>query len=225
MTDTATSSLPVSSTELVPSKESNSGELFTIGHSSHAITRFVELVKMHHIDVLADVRSVPSSRFAPQFNRLTLQRSLKDHGIDYVFLGQELGARPGNSFCFIEGRVDFDRLASQPEFGHGLRRVREGMRQNRVALLCTEQDPLDCHRTILVSEVLYQEGISITHIRSDGSLEPHQDAITRLMGIRKLDQPDLFRDEPERRSEALRLQEHRIAYADREPETVLAVGE
>src|SRR5262245_25862717 len=120
-------------------------ELFTIGHSNHPIERFVALLQQHTIAAVADVRSVPYSRRHPQFSREALARSLAAAGIDYLFLGDALGARPKDPACFVDGRADYDRIAARPEFAAGFARVRAEAGRARVALMCAEREPLDCH--------------------------------------------------------------------------------
>jgi len=90
--------------------------VLTIGHSTHSASSFLSLLRRHGITAVADVRSVPISRFTPQFNRDTVERSLHDAGIKYVFLGNELGARTKEATCYVDGRVQYSRLAQTPEF-------------------------------------------------------------------------------------------------------------
>src|SRR5690242_16269876 len=125
--------------------------LYTVGHSNRTLEEFLSAIKSHGITAVADVRSQPYSRMHPHFDREALAASLKPEGIAYVFLGKELGARTPDAACYIEGKVQFDRLARTPAFQEGLERVRQGMEPYRVALLCAEREPLACHRTILVS--------------------------------------------------------------------------
>jgi len=204
---------------------SKSGAIFTVGHSTHSMDAFLALLARHGITAVADVRSVPASRFTPQFNQRSLHTSLDQAGVGYVFLGRELGARPEDRSCYRDGQVQFERLAQRPTFSVGIQRLLKGSQAERIAVLCTEQEPLDCHRTILVSEMLAGTGASVVHIHGDGRLESHDDAIDRLMVAFGLDQPDLFRDESQRRAEALSRQERRIAYVDQaEPAAQVAGG-
>ena len=185
--------------------------LFTIGHSSHPGERFVELLRMHEVTAVCDVRSVPYSRRNPQFNRETLRNSLGRVGISYVPLAEELGARRSEEGCYDdEGRVVFERVAEVPAFAAGLERVRRGVETHSVALMCAEGEPLACHRTILVCRAL-RGALAIAHILRDGALEPHEDAERRLVRLAGLDQGELFAadDAVER---AYAWQARRIAY-------------
>lgn len=187
-------------------------DVYTIGHSTQTIEHFIESVRSHSVTAIADVRSVPLSRFTPQFNREALTRSLRREDIAYVFLGRELGARSTDPANYLDGVVQYDRLAQTPEFQAGLDRLELGRNAERIAIMCAEQEPLECHRTVLVSEELRKRGIPVRHIHSDGTLEPHEDAIHRLMVSFGLDQPDLLHSEEQLAHEALKRQEKRIAY-------------
>lgn len=195
--------------------------LLTVGHSTHTIEHFLTLLTRHSVTAVADVRSIPASRFTPQFNRDALKRSLADIGIKYVFLGRELGARSEDLTCYINGKVQYERLAQTKVFGVGIERLLKGSATEQIAVTCAEQEPLDCHRTVLVSRVLSERGASVAHIHGDGHLEAHDEAMLRLMSGFGLDQDDLFHTREELLGEALTRQEQRIAYVDKD----LAFGE
>jgi uncharacterized protein (DUF488 family) len=186
--------------------------VFTIGHSTHSQERFVALLHQHGITALCDVRSKPYSRVNPQFNREELKRSLRACGIAYVFLGKELGARSEDPACYEHGKVQYDRLAHTHLFQHGLERVQEGMKKYRLALMCAEREPLECHRTILVARHLVALGLDVRHIHEDGSLENHPDALSRLARMLNLPEHDMFHSREELLADAYRRQEERIAY-------------
>jgi uncharacterized protein (DUF488 family) len=188
--------------------------IYTIGHSNHPIERLVALLQQHQIEALADVRSNPYSRFNPQFNRERLQASLDAGGIRYVFLGEELGARSKDPACYDEnGRVSYVKLAATPLLRRGLQRLQTGMQQHRIAIMCAERDPLECHRTILVTRELEKMGIPVTHILHDGSLEPNHSAMTRLAADLKLASTDLFRSPEELIQDAYDRQGARMGWA------------
>jgi uncharacterized protein (DUF488 family) len=188
--------------------------VLTIGHSTHPVETFLDLLVRHGVTALADVRSSPFSRFNPQYNRETLARTLKDVGIAYVFLGDSLGARAEDPACYIDGRVQYDRLARRPAFREGIARVKKGAQGHRIALMCAEKEPLECHRTLLVARALAADGVAVAHILGDGALEPHARTMERLIDITGLPRHDLFRSPDEIAAEALRLQEQRVAYVD-----------
>lgn len=187
--------------------------ILTVGHSNHPFERFVELLQINVVDAVADVRSAPYSRFNPAYNRETLRADLKRHGIDYVFLGRELGARSEDPDCYRDGRVRYELLARTSSFHKGLERVLTGAKSRRVALMCAEKEPLACHRTILVARALTERGAKIGHILADGSMEDHEDTMERLLVVHGLTSSDLFKSRAELIDEACLLQERRIAYA------------
>ena len=190
-------------------------EILTVGHSNHPLDRFVELLRLHHVTAIADVRSQPYSKHAPQFSREALRPALFTASIEYVFLGKQLGARTPDPRCYDEsGRVVFDRLSRTQSFIEGLQRTIQGATSHRVALMCTERDPLDCHRTILVATALIERGIRIRHILPDGRLESHDDALLRLVDRQLAGQRDLFASPEDLIRLAVHHQSSRIAFVD-----------
>src|ERR1700753_3182226 len=166
--------------------------IHTFAHLNHATERFLGLLQPHGITALADVRSTPYSRFNPQFRREKLQAALAAAGIQYVFLGEELGARSNNPAVYdADGRVSYTLLAKTDLFRRGITRLKTGMADHRIAIMCAEREPLDCPRTTLVSRELVREGIPVTHILADASLEPHEHAMQRLVASLKLPESDL----------------------------------
>lgn len=188
--------------------------ILTIGHSTHSADAFLSLLQQHQVEAVADVRSAPFSRFNPQFNRDALEQFLKANGIRYVFLGKELGARSDDRSCYILGRVQYGRLAQTSLFQSGLDRVSQGTARYRVALMCAEKEPLECHRTLLVAKALVARGLPVLHIHADGHLETHEAAMERLLAVTGLPNEDLFRSKEELLSEALARQEQQVAYVD-----------
>ena len=186
--------------------------MYTIGHSNHVIERFLQLLDRFGIDCICDVRSAPYSRHNPQFNRETLRASLKQHGLGYVDLGRELGARAADPACYVDDRVRFDLLAATPGFQGGLDRLIEGNARFTIAMMCAEKEPLNCHRTILIARHLVERGIPIEHILEDGTTEPHEATVERLIDLVGLEQSDLFLTRPQIAAEAYRLREEQVAY-------------
>lgn len=190
--------------------------VFTIGHSNLEIGKFVALLKQHGIQAIADVRSSPYSQYNPQFNRELLQKSLPEHGIAYVFLGQELGARRSERECYLEGRADYGLISQTPAFKRGIARVTQGSAKLRVALMCAEKDPIECHRCILVTPHLRQQGLQVLHLLSDGSLEDHALTEKRLLQAFALENKELFRSQDEIVAEAYKKQGEKVAYHEDE---------
>lgn len=171
------------------------------------------MLAQHRIQAVADVRSMPYSRRHPQFSRKALPESLKANGIAYVFLGKELGARSTDPACYENGRVQFRKLAATSLFRSGIRRVLDGSQQMRIALMCAEKDPLNCHRTLLVARELVALGNKVNHILADGEIETHETTMIRL--CKQLDiKEDLLRAPEELENDAYAAQEEKIAYAN-----------
>lgn len=192
---------------------SEATEVLTIGHSTHSWERFVALLRQAHVTAIADVRSAPYSRHFPHFNRDELRAELRVDGISYVFLGNELGGRPNERRFFCEGVADYEKMAQAPEFNRGLDRVIEGAKKYRIALMCSERDPLDCHRCLLVGRALVQRGIRVSHILDDGRIVRHADVEDRLLKLSGRNAEDLFAPHPERLAAAYRDRARKVAFA------------
>lgn len=192
-------------------------EVLTIGHSNHTIERFIELLGQHDVTAVADVRCSPYSQMQAQFNREALAAALKQAGIFYSFLGKELGGRPTDKACYENGRVQYRRVAATQIFTSGLDRVLAGLANYRIALMCAEREPLECHRTLLVAPELEQAGVSVRHIHADGRIETHSDAMGRLLDRFRLPDGDLFRSRSELIEEACYRQQERVAFAENKP--------
>lgn len=156
-------------------------ELFSIGHSNYEIKVFISLLQKHGVTAVADVRSHPYSRFLPHFNRVALQESLAKEGISYVFIGQELGARPSNPECYVDGKAVYEKIAATEAFQKGIQRVLKGLKKHKVSLMCAEKDPLTCHRAVLVCQHLRHFNLNINHILKNGDLEPHHHLEERML--------------------------------------------
>ncbi len=189
-------------------------ELYTVGHSTHSFQKLVGLLQRHNVNAVADVRSSPYSRMNPQFNRETLSEAFRRHGITYVFLGEELGARPSDSSCYAGGRVQYELLAATELFQKGLHRVAKGAERYCLTLLCAEKDPTFCHRMILISRLLVERGRSVTHILESGLLESQEQAEERLLKRFSISPYDMFRSRAQIVAEAFRKQEELIAYQE-----------
>jgi uncharacterized protein (DUF488 family) len=158
--------------------ENDTPIVFTIGHSNQTTEEFLDLLRQHQIDVVVDVRSSPFSRFVPQFNKREVQAAVREAGFQYVYLGRELGGRPDLDSDLIddEGHAMYGLIAETDEFLTGIRRLCEGISRYRVAMMCSEEDPTDCHRRLLVSRVLILDhGMDVRHIRGDGRIDGEDD--------------------------------------------------
>jgi uncharacterized protein (DUF488 family) len=186
-------------------------ELFTIGHSTQSWQQFLGLLTRHRIGAIGDVRSSPYSARFPHFNRELLDRDLRAANIRYVFLGDELGARRAERECYVDGVARYDRIARTAAFRAGLERVQTGVARFRLALLCAEKDPLECHRTILVCRQ-FRNNMAIRHILVNGSIENHTDAENRLLAEEKVPGEDLFTPREQLIAKAYDRRGGKIAY-------------
>jgi uncharacterized protein (DUF488 family) len=194
-------------------------KLYTVGHSTQEFESFLALLKQHDIQAVADVRSGPYSQRFPWFNREQLKNQLGKHNIQYVFLGEELGARRDEPCCYVGTRADYDLIAQTPLFKKGLDRIEQGLDKMRISLMCAEKDPIDCHRTILVARHA-QAFTPVTHILNDGSLESHEQLEARLLERMKMGDNDLFLSHEEQLTLAYKRRGEEIAYnKDHEEET------
>jgi uncharacterized protein (DUF488 family) len=199
-------------------------DVFTIGHSTHSWERFSALLRGAGVTAVADVRSAPYSRRHPQFNRETLRATLQSEGIAYVFLGQELGGRPSAGGLYSEGVADYEKMAQVGAFQEGLTRVIEGAKAYRVALMCSEREPLHCHRCLLVSRALAQRGVRVSHILDDGGIVSQAEIEDQLLAIASRDSADLFASRPERLAAAYREYGRKVAFAEPEGRTEAPKG-
>jgi len=169
--------------------------ILTIGHSTHSYAEFLQLLRDARVTAVADVRSSPFSRHQPHFNKEELRKKLRSVKIDYAFLGDELGGRPKSDGLFCEGIADYEKMALTTEFERGLQRVIRGSANYRVALMCSEHDPLDCHRCLLVGRALGRRGFDVSHILFNGNQKTQTEIEAELLRALKQPKPDFFPEE------------------------------
>jgi uncharacterized protein (DUF488 family) len=146
--------------------------IFSVGHSNHSMAEFLNLIQEFSINVLVDVRSHPYSQYAPHFNSPDLSRELKARTIKYLYLGGELGGRPEDE-CFYDdnGYVLYSEWSQSTLFLEGIERLERGVENHRIAMMCSEENPIECHRRLLITPILEGRGIKVMHIRRGGQLE------------------------------------------------------
>jgi uncharacterized protein (DUF488 family) len=191
--------------------------VFTIGHSAHSRKYFLALLRTANVTAVADVRTSPYSRLYPHFNRDDLREELRSDGISYVFLGRELGGRPTERRFYCEGVADYEKMAEASEFSKGLKRVIEGAKKYRIALMCSERDPLDCHRCLLVGRALAQRGVRVSHILDNGKLTSQEEIEESLLELSGRNFDDFFAPRPERLAAAYRERARKVAFAEPQP--------
>jgi uncharacterized protein (DUF488 family) len=167
-------------------------EIFTIGYATFSIEYFVDALRKYSITAVADVRSAPYSRFKPEFKKNTIKKTLRENHIEYIFLGKHCGARAEDPSCYIGGKLNYALLKESENFQKGIKRILSGMQNYRIALMCAEKDPLNCHRTFLICRSLRSHPVTIKHILENDTLEEHAVTEKRLLKLYKLDQQDIF---------------------------------
>ena len=162
-------------------------QIFTVGHSAAEFSAFLELLQRHEVKLLADVRSKPQSARFPHFDGIEMEARLRDAGIGYIFLGEELGGRPDDTKAYRgDGLVDYRGRRKSRAFQAGLDRVLQEMERVDLALMCAEEDPLSCHRFLMICPELVAAGVQPQHIRKGGVIETQQHAEDRLLEAQKL---------------------------------------
>lgn len=188
--------------------------VFTIGHSTHSYEHFLSLLRASEITAIADVRTTPFSRHFPHFNEAALRSELKQDGISYVFLGKELGGRPTGRSFYCNGVADYEKMAKTEIFADGVKRVIEGAKKFRVALMCSEHNPLDCHRCLLVGRALSGRGVRLAHILGDNTLVSQDTIEETLLNLAGRSTDDLLMTACERLSAAYRDRSLKVAYVE-----------
>ncbi len=189
-------------------------EVLTVGHSNLPCEQFVRIIQEAGVTAVADVRSAPYSHHSPHFNRKAFRDSLRGSDISYVFLGHELGGRPRDSALFHQGTADYEKMVAAPPFIAGLDRIVEGCARFRIALMCSEHNPLDCHRCLLVGRALAGRQVAVTHIVSDGLQISQKQVESTLLALSGRDGEDLFASYEERLAAAYRDRVRRVAFAE-----------
>jgi len=172
-------------------------KVYTIGHSNHSLETFLNLLRASEIEVVVDIRSKPSSQVVPHFDRKPLENSLKMKGFKYLYLGKELGGKPDSKdFYDTDGHVLYSLIAKSPLFVQAIERLLKGIHEYRVALLCGEENPSNCHRRLLVGRVLQNYDVNLQHIRGDGRVQSEEELLVEEESKQKDDtQLGLFKTE------------------------------
>jgi uncharacterized protein (DUF488 family) len=187
--------------------------ILTIGHSRHSWERFTALLDGAGVEVIADIRTAPRSRFSPQFNKDALAAALAARGLEYIFLGKELGGRPQSQALYTDGVADYEKVAASPEFRLGLDRLMESAARRSVAAMCSEADPLECHRCLLVGRALAERDVDVRHILASGAIVTHAEVEDRLLSLENLAEAELLADSREARlAEAYRARSRKAGY-------------
>jgi uncharacterized protein (DUF488 family) len=172
-------------------------KVYTIGHSNHSLETFLNLLRASGIEVVVDIRSKPSSQVVPHFDRKPFENSLKMNGFKYLYLGKELGGKPDSKdFYDAYGHVLYNLIAKSTPFVQAIERLLRGIHKYRVAVLCGEENPLNCHRRLLVGKVLGNYDVNLQHIRGNGRVQSEEELLVEEESKQKDDtQLGLFKTE------------------------------
>ncbi|ANE50636.1 DUF488 family protein [Flavisolibacter tropicus] len=194
--------------------------IYTVGHSTHQLDYFVSLIQEYGVTCLIDVRSVAASSYNPQYNQEPLKNYLKNHGVTYLHFSEEFGARfTDPDLLDDDGQVDFEKVRKSWSFKNGVERLWQGVEKGFViAMMCSESEPLDCHRFSMVSLALVRDGFDVKHILKDKSLKSHTDLESILLKKydKKLPKPDIFNPNvsvADQLKEAYRLKNKEIGFS------------
>ncbi len=153
--------------------------VYTLGHSNHSLKGFLHLLKQYDIEMVVDIRSRPYSRYVPHFAKKSLETELEQQGVKYLYSGRELGGFPqGAEFYDEKGQVRYEKLAEASFFQDGVTLLERESHKQRTAVMCSEENPLKCHRHLLLADLLQRKGIAVYHIRGDGSIQAYEETLT-----------------------------------------------
>jgi uncharacterized protein (DUF488 family) len=144
--------------------------IYTIGHSNITQEPFIEILKSFEIQLVIDVRSLPYSKFVPHFNRENIKTALNDNSVEYIFMGNYIGGKPKNKKYYQNGKVNYDLIAKSSYYKEGIDKIIELNNDNNMVLMCSEEDPYNCHRHNLITQTLVKKGLEVVHIRKNRKL-------------------------------------------------------
>ena len=160
-----------------------SQSVYTIGYGARSIEAFIDVLQANEIVYLVDIRSVAYSRFKPEFSKGALESELSAHGFRYVYMGDQLGGRPGDPDCYVDGKVDYERVKTKAFYQTGIERLQRALARGvRFAIMCSEGKPETCHRSKLIGESLAALDVPILHIDENDALVDQKTVIQRLTG-------------------------------------------
>ena len=173
--------------------------LLSVGHSNHSETDFFAILERGNVETVLDVRSTPHSHRFPQFSRHALEKSCASHAIGYEYWGKSLGGRPSDPAAMINGVADYSIMAKSPAFIAAVSKLVEAAGRGRGALMCSEKEPTECHRCLLVGRALLRGRVDVEHLKVDGTIETQSEIERRIAGA-----GDLFVSEEVRIDEGYR---------------------
>jgi uncharacterized protein (DUF488 family) len=152
--------------------------VYTIGHGRAGFAEVVAVLEQHGVATIIDVRSQPFSRHAPEFSRRVLEELTATAGIGYRWMGDALGGRlddPG--LRLPNDSPDYQAIRRAPRFQAALVHLTAMVAEAKVALLCAEERPEHCHRSLLIAPALEDMGLRVVHLLHNGTALPHQEQL------------------------------------------------
>ena len=158
-------------------------DIFTIGHSNYSIDRLIDMLDYYNINCIVDIRGIPYSKYNVQFNREALSKTLTNKGYVYIYMGKEFAAQRQNKDIYMEeGYADFEKVIHDKDFLKGIKRLKIGYKKGyRIVLMGAMQDPINCHRSILLGRALEDAGFTLKHILHDYTLASQEELEERLL--------------------------------------------
>lgn len=145
--------------------------IYTIGHSNITQEAFIAILKQFKIKLVVDIRSSPYSKFVPHFNSSNIKKTFKENDIRYIFLGNYIGGKPKNKEYYKQGKVDYDLIAKSEHYKEGIDKIIELNQSNDFVLMCSEENPYNCHRHHLITQTLLKNSLEVIHIRKECKTE------------------------------------------------------
>jgi len=155
-------------------------DIFTIGHSNYNVEKLIDMLRYYNINCVVDIRGTPYSKYNIRYNKETIRDTLIKEGFVYIYMAKEFAAKRENKVSYNKERYsDFEKVIYEEDFKKGINRLRVGCEKGyRIALLGAMQDPIRCHRSILVGRELVKHGFIVKHILDDYSIA-YQDDIEK----------------------------------------------
>lgn len=198
--------------------------IYTVGHSNGTLEEFYNLLKVANINCIIDVRSVPASAYSSQFNKEPLSHFLKARNVYYLHFGEEFGARRSDSI--VDGQVNFEVAVTTPNFLKGFERVKTGIEKGlNIAIMCSEANPLTCHRFYMISRYFHENGYEVLHILHSKEIKPHSELETEMISellnkkhkkLPEVDNMFMTYSEEDQRIDAYRIMNAEIGYKPEE---------